>query len=68
MMEFKNSYENTDEYLDNLARIADSCSKSYAKNPIFLEKKSQIFFQKGRNEHKNSDYIMNKTEGTSFGL
>ena len=57
MMEFKNSYENTDEYLDNLARIADSCSKSYAKNPIFLEKKSQIFFQKGRNEHKNSDYL-----------
>ena len=57
IMEFKNSYENSDEYLDNLAHLADSCSKSYAKNPEFLEKKSQIFFQKGRNEHKNSDYL-----------
>jgi len=57
MMDFKNNYENSDEYLQNLAKIADSCTKNYAGNPIFLEKKSQIFFQKGRNEHKNTDYL-----------
>lgn len=57
MMEFKNNYENSDEYLDNLAHIADSCTENYAKNPEFLEKKSQIHFQKGRNEHKNADYL-----------
>ena len=57
MMEFKNNYENSDDYLSHLANIADSCSKNYAKNPVFLEKKSQIFFQKGRNEHKNADYL-----------
>ena len=57
IMEFKNNYENSDEYLDNLAHLADSCSKSYAKSPEFLEKKSQIFYQKGRNEHKNYNYL-----------
>ena len=59
--EFKNNYENSDKYLDELAKIADSCSKNYARNPVFLEKKSQIFFQKGRNEHKKSEYV-NATE------
>ena len=57
MMEFKNTYENSNEYLSKLAHLADSCSKSYAKSPEFLEKKSQIYFQKGRNEHKNADYL-----------
>lgn len=57
MMDFKNNYENTGEQLDNLAKIADSCSGFYANNLLFLEKKSQIFFQKGRIEHKNSNYI-----------
>jgi len=57
MMEFKNNYENSDDYLSQLAHIADSCTKNYAKNPDFFEKKSQIFFQKGRNEHKNADYL-----------
>ena len=56
-MDFKNSYENTDEHVEKLAKIADSCSDFYANNPIFLEKKSQIFFQKGRKEHKKSDYL-----------
>lgn len=57
IMDFKNSYENTDEHVEKLAKIADSCSDFYANNPIFLEKKSQIFFQKGRKEHKKSDYL-----------
>ena len=57
IMDFKNSYENPDKYLQDLAKIADSCSKNYATDPIFLEKKSQIYFQKGRNEHKNADYL-----------
>ena len=57
IMNFKNSYENADEYLQNLAQLADSCEHFYANDPVFLEKKSQIYFQKGRNEHKNNDYI-----------
>ena len=57
IMDFKNSYENTDEHIDKLAKIADSCSDFYANDPIFLEKKSQIFFQKGRKEHKKFDYL-----------
>ena len=57
MTEFKNNYENSDTHLDELAKIADSCSKNYARNPIFLEKKSQIFFQIGRNEHKKNEYL-----------
>ena len=55
--DFKNNYENPDNYLQNLAHIADSCSKFYANDPIFLEKKSQIFFQKGRSEHKKGDFL-----------
>ena len=55
--DFKNSYENSDEYLENLSRIADSCTRFYANDPVFLEKKSQIYFQKGRNERKNADYL-----------
>lgn len=57
IMDFKNNYENTDEQLDKLAKTADSCSKFYANDPIFLEKKSQIFFQKGRKDHKKSEYL-----------
>ncbi len=57
ILDFKNSYENSDEYIQNIAKLADSCSKNYAKDAVFLEKKSQIFFQKGRNEHKNADYL-----------
>lgn len=57
IMDFKNNYENTDEQLDKLAETADSCSKFYANDPIFLEKKSQIFFQKGRKDHKKSEYL-----------
>ena len=57
MMDFKNNYENSAEHVDELAKIADSCSKKYAKNQLFLEKKSQIYFLKGRNEHKNNDYL-----------
>lgn len=55
--DFKNNYVNTDNQLEYLAKIADSCTKFYANDPVFLEKKSQIFFQKGRIEHKNSNYI-----------
>ena len=57
LMEFKNSYENSNQNLEKLAKIADSCSKNYANDPIFLEKKSQIYFQKGINDHKNHDYL-----------
>lgn len=57
MMEFKNNYENSSDHLEELAKIADSCTENYAKNPEFLEKKTKIFFQKGRNEHKNYDYL-----------
>ena len=57
ILDFKNNYENSDEYLENLAQLADSCSEFYANDPVFLEKKSQIFYQKGRNERKNCDYI-----------
>ena len=57
ILDYKNSYENSDKYLENLAKTADSCSKFYANDPVFLEKQSQIFFQKGRNERKNSNYL-----------
>ena len=55
--DFKNNYENSNEYLEKLSKIVDSCSKFYANDPVFLEKKSQLYFQKGRNERKNSDYL-----------
>ena len=57
ILDFKNNYENSDEYLENLSKIIDSCSEFYATDPVFLEKKSQIFYQKGRNERKNNDYL-----------
>lgn len=57
ILEFKNNYENSSDHLEELAKIADSCTRFYANDPVFLEKKSQIFFQKGRNEHKNADYL-----------
>ena len=57
MMDFKNNYENSEEYVEKLSKIADSCAKNYASNPIFLEKRSQIYFQKGRNEHKKNDFL-----------
>lgn len=57
ILDFKNNYENSDDYLENLSRLADSCSKYYANDPVFLEKNSQIFYQKGRNEHKKGDYL-----------
>ena len=56
ILDFKNSYENTDEYLDNLSKLADSCTKFYANDPVFLEKKAQIFFQKGKNKHKKNEF------------
>lgn len=61
ILEYKNSYENSDEYIQNLAKLADSCSENYANNPVFLEKKSQIFFQKGLNDLKNDNYISSAT-------
>lgn len=57
ILDFKNNYENSKEHLSKLAKIADSCTKNYANDPVFLEKKSQIFFQKGRDEHKASEYL-----------
>ena len=57
ILDFKNTYENSDEYLENLSKLADSCSKFYANDPVFLEKKSQIDYQKGRNERKNGNYL-----------
>ena len=57
ILNFKNNFENSDEQLIKLAKLSDSCKKFYANNPLFLEKKSQIFYLKGRNEHKNNDYI-----------
>ena len=40
-----------------MAKIADSCTKNYANDPIFLEKKSQIYFQKGISDRKKQDFI-----------
>ena len=57
IMDFKNNYENSDEQLKKLAKTADSCTKFYANDLIFLEKKSQIFYLKGIKEHKNNEYI-----------
>ena len=57
ILDFKNNYENSDDYLENLSKIADSCSEFYANDPVFLEKQSQIYYQKGRNEHKSGNYI-----------
>lgn len=56
-MDFKNSYENSDQDLEKLAKMADSCTKNYANDPIFLEKKSQIYFQKGISDRKKQDYL-----------
>ena len=57
ILDFKNSYENSDQDLEKLAKMADSCTKNYANDPIFLEKKSQIFFQKGISDRKKQDYL-----------
>ncbi len=57
ILDFKNTYENDGDYLAKISKLADSCSKNYANDPVFLEKKSQIYFQKGINEHKNNKYL-----------
>lgn len=57
ILDFKNNYENSDEYLQNLSNKADSCYKNYANDIAFLEKFSQILYQKGLNEYKKSDYL-----------
>lgn len=57
IMDFKNTYENDDKHLEKLSKLADSCTKNYASDPVFLEKKSQIYFQRGINEHKKSSYF-----------
>ena len=57
LMDFKNNYEISYDQINKLAEVSDSCSKFYANDPVFLEKSSQIFFQKGRHEHKNNDYL-----------
>ena len=57
ILDFKINYENSDEQLQNLARLADSCTKFYANDPVFLEKKAQIFYLKGRNEYKKNNYL-----------
>ena len=57
LSDFKNNYENSDEQLKTLANLADSITKNYANDPVFLEKKSQIYFQLGRSEHKKNEYI-----------
>ena len=57
IVDFKNNFENSDKQLEKLAHLADSCTKFYANDPIFLEKKSQIFYCKGLKEHKNNNYI-----------
>ena len=57
IMAFENNFNNDSQQLDHLAKMADSCTKFYANDPIFLEKKSQIFYQKGINHHKNGEYI-----------
>ena len=55
--DFRNSYENSDQDLEKLAKIADSCTNNYASDPIFLEKKSQIYFQKGISDRKKQDFL-----------
>ncbi len=55
--DFKNNYENSDDQLSKLAKLADSCTKNYANDPFFFEKKSQILFQKGVSEYKKQDYL-----------
>ena len=57
ILTFKNDFNNDSEQLEQLAKLADSCTVFYANDPVFLEKKSQIFFQKGVNHHKNNEYI-----------
>ena len=57
ILDFKNNYENSIEHLLKLSKLADSCTKNYANDPVFLEKKAQIFFQKGREEHKAAEYL-----------
>lgn len=61
ILDFKNNYENDGDKIEKLAHIVDSCSEKYANDPVFLEKKAQIFFQKGRNELKKQDYISSAT-------
>lgn len=42
-------------FLENLARISDSCTPRYTKNYAFFEKKSEIFFNKGLNNMRRDD-------------
>ena len=56
ILTFENSYGVDSQSLDHLAQMADSCTRFYANDPVFLEKKSQIYFQKGISHHKNRDY------------
>lgn len=57
LLNYKNSKENSADYLENLSKLADSCSEKYARNPIFLEKSAQIYFQNGEILYQKNDYI-----------
>jgi len=55
MNNFQRNIRNNDELIENLAHIADSCTPKYSKNYAFLEKKSEIFYQKSINDSRKND-------------
>lgn len=57
MRDFQIKLQNNDVFIENLARLADSCTPRYSKNHAFFEKKSEIFFQKGQNNSRKNDFI-----------
>lgn len=54
---FHKNFQCSDDYIENLAYLADSCTPRYSKNYAFFEKKSEIFYQKGTNNIRNGGYL-----------
>ena len=54
---FENNFNSDSQQLDRLAKMADSCAVFYASDPSFLEKMSQIYYQKGVSHHKNNESL-----------
>ena len=56
MQNFQKNHYNDVVFIENLARLADSCTSKYSKNYAFFEKKSEIFFQKGMDNLRKNDF------------
>lgn len=53
---FNKNIQKDDNYLEDLAHLADSCTPKHSENYVFFEKKSEIFYQKGQNNAAKSEF------------